>query len=70
MLTGNGGANVGYESGPEHQSNGFAAPAGQQKRRDGSLNRDNPFRDALQSKGDIYKNVKFNAIFFSFKWSK
>ena len=58
MLTGNGsGPNVGYESGSEQQSNngpsnfapGVAIPP---KRRDSSLNRENPFRgDALQSKG-------------------
>jgi len=56
MLTGNGGSTIGYESGPEPQSNGaahFSTGGGSipPKRRDSSLNRENPFRDALQSKG-------------------
>jgi hypothetical protein len=53
MLTGNGGIGLGYESGPEPTSNGAAhfAAGGPPKRRDSSLNRENPFRDALNSKG-------------------
>jgi hypothetical protein len=47
-------AGVGYESGQEHASNGAAhfASSNPPKRRDSSLNRENPFRDNLQTKGE------------------